>query len=147
MFHLSFNVTKCKYMIITRKHKPSLPTQLSIGSSVIERVGSYKYLGVLITFFHRTSHIKSVCSKARRSIRAIYHKFYININNSVLLNLYTALVRPQLEYTSPVWSPYLHKDIDLLWNIEKFALRMSIGIWHASFYKCNQNHLPWYQKK
>ena len=127
--NLSFNVSKCKYMIITRKCKPSLPTQLRIESSEIERVGSYKDLGVLISSnLSFTSHIKSVCSKARRFIGAIYCKFYRNTNNSALLNLYTALVRPQLESASPVWRPYLHKDIDLLQNIEKFSLRMSTVI-------------------
>ena len=59
--NLSFNVSKSKYMIITRKRKLSLPTQLSIGISEIERVGSYKYLGVLISSnLSFTSHIKSV---------------------------------------------------------------------------------------
>ena len=73
-----------------------------------------------------------MCSKARKSVGVIYRKFYRNTNNSALLNLYTALVRPQLEYASPIWSPYLHKDIDLLQNIEEFALRMSTGRWHPS---------------
>jgi len=47
--HLSFNTSKCKYMLISRKKYPSHPPTLVIGSSTLERVYSYKYLGLRMT--------------------------------------------------------------------------------------------------
>ena len=48
--HLKFNGRKCKYMIITRRKQPSLPvTPLKIKQTCLERVHSYRYLGVWLT--------------------------------------------------------------------------------------------------
>ena len=48
--HLKFNGRKCKYMIIIRRKQPSLPvTPLKIKQTCLERVHSYRYLGVWLT--------------------------------------------------------------------------------------------------
>ncbi len=38
--------------------------------------------------------------------------------------LYTTYVRPQLEYAIPVWTPYMHKDIDCLEKIQHRATKI-----------------------
>jgi len=44
---LKFNSRKCKYMIISRKIRPTLPgALLTVNGSPLEKVKSYKYLGV-----------------------------------------------------------------------------------------------------
>jgi len=39
------------------------------------------------------------------------------------------MIRPHLEYASPVWNPHMHKDIKLLENVEKFAIQMITKRW------------------
>ncbi len=38
-------------------------------------------------------------------------------DNSLIIPLYKAIVRPHLQYCIQTWSPYLRKDIDILENI------------------------------
>ena len=40
-----------------------------------------------------------------------------------------SLIRPQLEYASQIWSPYLIKHISQLEQIQKFALKMCFKSW------------------
>ena len=47
--HLTLNPTKCKYMVISRKRTPSLPRNLTLGGSDLERVQCFKYLGLLLS--------------------------------------------------------------------------------------------------
>ena len=42
----------------------------------------------------------------------------------VLLKLYKSYVRPKLEYNTPVWSPYLAKDINAIENIQKRFIKI-----------------------
>ncbi len=46
--HLNFNVSKCKYMIISRRRSPTLPpSHLHLLGDPLQRVECYKYLGLL----------------------------------------------------------------------------------------------------
>ena len=57
---LTLNATKCKQMVITRSRTHQCP-QLYLASQPLECVQSYKYLGVIITFW--SEHIQSICNK------------------------------------------------------------------------------------
>ena len=47
---LTFNANKCKYMVISRKKRQTLPTSpITIKDASLECVSSYKYLGVWLT--------------------------------------------------------------------------------------------------
>ena len=46
----------------------------------------------------------------------------------MFLRLYTQFVRPHLEFSSSVWSPWLISDIDMLENVQKKAVNMISGL-------------------
>jgi len=47
----------------------------------------------------------------------------------MLLQLYTSLVQPHVEYAASVWDPHLQWDIQLLEKTQKFACRMCTKTW------------------
>ena len=47
--HLSFNATKCKTMVLSCKRLKTTPSQVFLLGSQLERVDSFKYLGLLIS--------------------------------------------------------------------------------------------------
>ena len=132
--HLTLNASKCKYMVISRKKISSLPLALKLGGSDLERVECFKYLGLLLSEnLSFSEHINLTCMKARKIIGLLYRRFYTNANSATLLQLYQSLVRPHLEYASPVWNPHMQKDIKSLQNVEKFALRMITKQWDLGY--------------
>ena len=88
--NLKFNATKCKYMIMNlERNSPSyLTLPPRINNCCLERVNSYKYLGVWITStLNWSTHISEICTRARRQAGIIYRKFYGHTSSSTLLQL------------------------------------------------------------
>ena len=132
---LKFNGRKCKYMIITRRKQPSLPvTPLKIKQTFLERVHSYRYLGVWLTSsLNWSKQVSEVCKKARQQVGILYRKFYPFANSSSLLQLYLAYIRPHLEYATPVWDPHQRGLISSLERVQKFALKVCTKNWSSGY--------------
>ena len=50
-----------------------------------------------------------------------------------LLQLYLTMVRPHLEYASPVWNPSTHKQVKMIEDVEKFAIKVVTRRWDAGY--------------
>ena len=118
---MEFNVNKCKIMHLGYNN-PKI--SYSMGGSNLEETEEEKDLGVLIdNKLDFGNHIKCIVGKANRVLGMIRVSFTC-LNVPMLFNLYTALVRPLLEYCVQVWSPYKKKYINLLEGVQRRATRM-----------------------
>ena len=135
---LSINTNKSKYMIITRKSSQfvsSLPT-VTLNSSPIQLVSSFKYLGVIISSNLSWSlHIQSVSSKVRKLTGMIYRNFYKHSSPQILFKLYNALILPHFNYCSSVWSPPDSSvNSSLLDSSNYFSLKVCSKIWSLNYH-------------
>ena len=134
---LQFNILKCKYMVIYRRRNPEKHNPLLLlNGEPIERVETFKYLGILLsTDLSWSRHIDSVCSRAKRILGLLYRQYYNHVGSEVIKQLYISLVRPHLEYACTVWDPHTRKDKESLERVQKFACRLATKRWDAG---CNE---------
>ena len=82
-----------------------------------KKVRNEKGLGVIIdqnlTF---RDHFTSKVNIANRNVDIIFRTFTY-IDQEMCLNLYKSIIRPHLEYATPVWSPLYKKDKIIIENV------------------------------
>ena len=104
---LQLNTTKTKYMIFTpklTKYKNLSITVKLDDDSEIERVGEYKYLGLVIDDkLTWKSHLKFLKSKLSRSLGILYKLRYL-LDKSVLLTILHSLFLSHLQYGILCWA-------------------------------------------
>ena len=121
---ISVNQSNCKRMTVTRlrQHSINTPTLL-LNKEPIEKVNSYKYLGVTLTSdLTWSEHITNITTKSRRLVGLLYRQFCRWSNPATMFRLYVSLVRPHLDYSAtPAWNPYLTKDVRSLESVQVFV--------------------------
>ena len=128
--HLTMNPSKCKYMRVSRKRKPTDVPAILLEGIPLECVDTIKYLGVILSSdLSWTPHIESVCTKARKLLGLLYRRFYNSAGSDTLFELYTTQIRPHLEYAAPVWDPCTARSIKKLENTQKPALKICSKQW------------------
>ena len=134
--YLSLNAAKCKYMIISRKRARSYPAlPLTLKDTTLEKVDTFKYLGVLMSdnLSWSNHNISNACIKTRKILGLLYRRFYNHTSSDCLKQLYMSLVRPHLEYVAALWDPHTSKDVQMLENTQKFALKLITHNWDSSY--------------
>jgi len=95
-----------------------------MNSQTLNEVAEHKDLGITISSDLKVAnHCQHACSKANRMLglikRTIKHK-----NITVMVQLYTSLVRPHLEYCSPAWNPHYSKYKAMLERVQHRFTRL-----------------------
>ena len=127
---MSFNAAKCSSIAMTRKHKKILH-QYKLHNQTLERVDKATYLGVqLSSDLSWASHINKTCDKANKQVAFLRRNLRINTTH-VKETAYKGLVRPILEYCSPVWDPY---------NIKKYVTNIEKVQRRAARFVCRRFH-------
>ncbi len=135
-YKLTLNPRKCKSLLISRKRLQTVSHTMYVDGNALERVSSYRYLGIMISSdLAWSNHIQAITTKARRQIGLLYRRFYKHAHPDTLRSLYVSLIRPHLEYAVPVWDPHLRKDIDSLESVQRFATKVCTKTWNTTHYE------------
>ena len=94
-----------QYDQLTRKRVKKVIATYTLEGTVLENVDRIKYLGVTITNNLRwNTHVGNICTKANRTLGFLRRNLSL-CPREVKEMAYKGLVRPILEYASPVWDP------------------------------------------
>jgi hypothetical protein len=122
---LSLNVTKTNYIIFSKSKVLSanlLP--LTINNTVIDRVYSLKFLGIVIDDkLSWSEHIKYIRGKISRSI-GMLSCARKNLDRKTLIQLYYAFIYPYLSYCIDVWGHCSQQLFFSVFKTQKRALRI-----------------------
>ena len=121
---MGFNTDKCKVMHLGRNNRHHT---YRLGNSPLVSTEAEKDLGVIID---SKMNIGWQCGeavrKASRTLSCI-HRCISSRSKEVILPLYAALVRPQLEYCIQFWAPHFKRDVDSMERVQRRATRMIRG--------------------
>ena len=127
-------VNKCKVLKIGKNDQTVKYSMGTLeGKIELEQVQHGKDLGVIIdTDLKFSQHIQENITKANQRIGLIRRNFKY-LNRTTLLMVYKTLVRPILEYCSPVWTVLYIKHSEALERVQRHATKLLHGIKDLSY--------------
>lgn len=101
----------------------------TLHQQTLEQVQPAIYLGITITDdLDLGQHISEITSKATRTLGFLRRNLAFAPRQTKDV-AYKTLVRPQLEYASPIWHPYVKTQIQQVEKVQRTAARWTCRRW------------------
>ena len=129
---MTYNESKCKVLHFGRQNPGNV---YSLNNTVLERSDIEKDIGVII---HESLKPADQCTRAAWAANCALGQMSraLHVRDAkTWTKLYTTYIRPYLEYSTPAWSPWARKDIEVLEKVQQRALRQITTLGHLSYHE------------
>ncbi len=124
---LEVNASTTKVMFISNNESDKCDTPIIMNQTELEVVKSHKHLGVILSNDLKwTKHIDHIHAKSNKTLGIIKAASH-NMPCKCLDKAYSTVVRPTLEYASPLWAGLWAQDADHFESIQYQAGRVITG--------------------